>query len=162
MVRAGVFDLFHYYNTDRPDAPSGNCEPHVDRDFLSAVWSPVDGLQLWSRTRARWESPANQRLLCGQCASASASSLANDEIITVFVNSAMETLCRMLDSAKPIPACVHRVGEACSPRLSLSYELRQPPGLSPTDWIHRLRGADGDRDGTMQQLRYGEAEVRPK
>jgi hypothetical protein len=41
MVRAGVFDLFHYYNTDRSDAPSGNCEPHVDRDFLSAVWSPV-------------------------------------------------------------------------------------------------------------------------
>ena len=37
----GVFDLFFYPNAH---GRAENCGAHVDRDFMSCVWSPVAGM----------------------------------------------------------------------------------------------------------------------
>jgi len=126
-----ALDMFWYPNERSCAAP--NCGPHVDRGLLHAlVHAPVEGLQIWDDELSSFRSPA---------------ALAPPEVdleclrdVLVIVNASLQTLSHSSAWLGPrLHACVHQVGRAATPRLSISYEIRPAFGVCAEEWYGQLR-----------------------
>lgn len=110
-------DLFFYHN--RSSVP--NCSPHVDRGFLHAiVASPVSGLEVLSNDSQGdcWRAPHELW-----------PDIEPHAHVIILANDTLARLSRGWDGGEEddgwrCEACVHRVVNERTPRLSISYELR--------------------------------------
>ena len=152
-----ALDVFYYHNSAQA-ASVPNCEPHIDRGFLSAVVvAHVECLVLHDRQTGEWCSV--RRLWPDAVACADVVVFCNAELQQCAASARWPCDPGLWPAGAELLACTHAVAKAERPRVSLSYEVRACFGArEPAAWLTEWLAREGERRSERPRKRRRSAE----